>query len=317
MRKYYALDSGDVASSPSLAEVSKMVTPIDAAAPTSIRPLPITAPVLKSTPNRIPLPNYEDPKSRANYLTQWQSVHGPLEGRGDTVLKVNEIPRGSTLSAKVLSAQAASKYGIDPALLYSSAMEEGMSGLFKDKNTGIDTKHRKPTDVGYQDFYGDKDFPVNGDWSFGLNTFSDRYPDLVKKGYLPSSFVNNFRGPKNEGQWNKNDFKDAGSAMQAKAAMLKYHYDDIDSYARQRGITLSPKARDFFALAEYNGGEGTGHQMLNDYYNNGHLEGDKFLESRPTTGKGLKSTSYKTVYDNVSRRLKMREGLKSEGLFDN
>ena len=287
---------------------------ITAPMPSTVAPLPINKSLL-AKPNIIPAPNYNDAVSRQNYLKQWQSKYGSLEGRGDTVLKVNEVPRAASGNAKDISKKAAEKYGIDPALLYSSAMEEGMSGLFKDKS-GIDTKHRKPTDFGYQDFYGDKDYPVNGDWSFGINTFSDRFPDLVKAGYLDKDFAKNFRGSGYSGEYNKNDFKTADAALQAKAAMLKYHYDDVDSYAAHRGIKLSPKARDFFALAEYNGGEGTGHQMMNDYHVNGHLEGDKFMEARPTTGKGLKPESYKTVYDNVKRRLKMREGLKAEQLFD-
>lgn len=282
--------------------------------PTAARPLTINKSVLPN-PNLIPKPNYNDPASRLNYLNQWEKKYGNLEGRGDTILKLNEVPRGAKDTGKNISIRAASKYGLDPALLHASAMEEGASGLYKDLS-GKDTKGRKPTDFGYQDFFGDKDFPINGDNSFGLNTFSERFPDLVRKGYLTKDFASKFRGVQNEGQWNKNDFKTPEDAYQAKAAILKYHYDDVDSYSRARGIKLSPKARDFFALAEYNGGEGTGHQMLNDYYNNGHLEGDKFLQKRPTSGKGLKETSYKDVYDHVARRLKMRDNLREQTLFD-
>ena len=294
-------------------------TAINAPAPTGVGPLPITAP--KAGPNVIPLPNYADPKSRINYLQSWQKQYGNLEGRGDTVLKVNETPRGGTDSAKNLAAKSGKQYGVDPALLYSSAMEEGMSGLFKNQSGGTDTKNRKPGDFGYQDYYGDKDFPINGGQSFGFQTFAERFPDLVKKGYLPQSFASNFRGVKaaladqNE-QHDANNFKTADAALQAKAAMLKYHYDDVDSYAKQRKIELSPKARDFFALAEYNGGEGTGHQMLNDYYNNGYLKDDRFLKERPTSGAGLKLTSYKDVYDHVNRRIKMSYALKEQKLFD-
>lgn len=323
MRKYYAIlpsEGGEVeelpktAATPSLASLPTMANPIVAPVPAAAPSLPIKAASIP--PDRIPLPNFNDAASRGNYLKQWQGKYGSLEGRGDTVLKVNETPRTGSATAKEISAKAAGKYGLDPALLYSSAMEEGMSGLFKDKS-GIDTKHRKPSDFGYQDYYGDKEYPIEGKENFGLNTFADRFPDLVKKGYLSADFAKNFRGAKNEtGGFLRNDFKSVDAAMQAKAAIMKYHYDDIDSYAAHRGIKLSPKARDFFALAEYNGGEGTGHQMLNDYYNNGHLEGDKFLQGRPTTGKGLKADSYKAVYDNVARRLRMQEGLKKEGLFD-
>jgi hypothetical protein len=315
MRIFYDIDPNDVGGG-AIAPVSGTVNPISAPAPTTVKPIPLTVPTKPPVnPNLIPQPNYNDPASRANYLKQWSGLYGNLEGRGDTVLKVNDVPRAGSSTAKNISTKAASQYGVDPALLYSSAMEEGLSGLFKDRGTGLDTKHRKPGDFGYQDFYSDKEYPVAGKESLGLNTFADRFPDLVKGGYLPKDFSKNFRQTEGAPGEMKNNFKNVESAMQAKAAMLKYHYDDIDSYAAHRGIKLSPKARDFFALAEYNGGEGTGHSMLNDYYNNGQLEGDKFLQQRPTSGKGLKDTSYKDVYDHVNRRVKMASALKEQSLF--
>lgn len=310
---------------PTSEKIATPVGAIEAAAPTTIPAAPIKPglmnPPVPLGPNRIPLPDYSNQTSRNNYLKSWQQQYGPLEGRGDTVLKINETPRGASDTMKNMAVKYGQQYGIDPALLHASAMEEGASGLFKNKD-GTDTKGRKPGDFGYQDYFGDKDFPVNGGQSFGFTTFAERFPDLVKGGYLPKEFANNFRGKTNEGQYSANDFKSTDAAMQAKAAMLKMHYDDIDSYAKKRGVALSPKARDFFALADYNGGEGTGHQMLNDYYNNGYLKDDKFLEKRPTSGKGLKESSYGAVsstnegiYAHVARRLKMRDNLKEQSLF--
>jgi hypothetical protein len=320
VRKYYAIEPNEGGGE----ELPKTaVSPALAALPNTgvnsiVAPNPSAAPILpiKSTPpsNKIPLPNYNDPSSRGQYLKNWATQYGNLEGRGDTVLKVNDIPRTGNDTAKNISKKAADQYKIDPALLYSSFMEEGGSGLFKDKGTGIDTKHRKPTDFGYQDYYGDKDYPINGGQSFGFQTFSDRYPDLVKGGYLPKDFSKNFRGKGNEGQYSANDFKDVQSAMQAKAAMLKYHYDDVDSYAAHRGIKLSPKARDFFALAEYNGGEGTGHSLMHDYNQKGLLEGDKFLTERPESSK--KAPENLDVYSHVMRRVRMAQNLKEQSLFD-
>jgi hypothetical protein len=268
-----------------------------------------TAPAL---PTLIPKPNYADPVSRLQYAKSFYKQYpGIGHGNGDTPLRINEVPNTDfdKQTPKQMSTEIGSKLGIDPALLYSSAMNEGMSGLWNDKEGNI---------VGTSD----KKFPVSGYNSFGLDNFSDAYPALVKKGYLPPDFQNNFVKhviPPQEGDnkttVNSADFVDAKSALTAKAAMMKMEYDDIDSYTKQRKITLSPKARDFFALADYNGGEGTGHQMINDYNKNGLLEGDKFLESRPTSGTGLKAGSYKKVYQNVSQRLAMRDALKEQQLF--
>jgi len=261
----------------------------------------------------IPLPNYADPKSRGQFTQNYYNQYPKIgHGNGDTPLRVNEIPETDfdTETPKQMATEAGKKLGIDPALLYSSAMYEGMSGLWKDKDGNIDLS-------------GDPKFPVSGYQNFGLDTFSDAFPGLVKKGYLSPDFQQNFNKrviPALEGDnktaVNSADFKDAKSAMMAKAAMIKDNYDDIDSYAKQRKITLSPKARDFFALVDYNGGSGTGHQMLNDYYNNGYLEGDKFLNARPTSGKGLKADSYKTVYNNIQQRVEMARGLHEQKLFD-
>jgi hypothetical protein len=331
MRFFYDIDPSDSGGggslTPTIANLpTTAVKPIAAPPPTTVGPLPINKSALATpNPRLIPTPNYADPNSRNQYLQSWQKQYGPLEGRGDTVLKVNEVPRGASDTIKNLATKSGKQYGIDPALLYSSMMEEGASGLFKNQSGNKDTKGRSPGQFGYQDLYYDKDFPVSGNNSFGLNTFADRFPDLVKKGLLPAEFAKNFRGAKSENidqDLGRDDFKDTNSAVQATAALLKNHYDDIDSYAKQRGIKLSPKARDFFALADFNGGEGSGHKMLNDYYNNGYLENDKFLEKRPTSGKGLTASSYgptqlgnEGMYNHIARRLKMASALKEQGLF--
>jgi hypothetical protein len=275
--------------------------------------IPATVGTTPATPGKIPLPNYDDPKSRAQYAQNFYNQHPKIgHGVGDTPLRINEVPDTDVdkLTPKQMAVGASKNLGLDPALLYTSAMNEGMSGLWKDKNGQIP-------------YSGDDKYPISGYNSFGLDTFSDAFPGLVKKGYLPADFQKNFNKrviPPQDGDnkvsVNSADFKDANSAMQAKAAMIKMNYDDIDSYAKQRKIALSPKARDFFALVDYNGGTGTGHNMLYDYYNNGYLEGDKFMDSRPTTGKGLKADSYKQVYQNISQRLTMRDALVEQTLFD-
>lgn len=264
----------------------------------------------------VPLPDYMSPQSRLAYVQSIRNKYGAsMQGRGDTILNVNEIPRGGSSSAKNIATAIGKKYGIDPALLYSSAMEEGMSGLFKSRATGLDTRNRKPTEIGYQDFYGDKEYPVNAEYSLGLGTITERLPDLIRKGYLPKDFAKNMRGAANEGAYNKADFKNVESALEAKAALMKSIYDHVDSFSKTKGIKLSPKARDFFALAEYNGGEGAIYNRMMDYHRSGALQGDRFLETRPKFDESVKDT-YKDVYGHVIPRMKMAETLKKERLFD-
>jgi hypothetical protein len=264
---------------------------------------PVAQPINSTPAGALQRPNYDDPKSRLQYAEQFRQKYGTLPGRGDTVLRVNEVPEGGTDTAKDSATKAASKLGLDPALLYSSAMEEGMSGLFPDKNGEISTGDGKPPDPKYQ---------VDGFYNYGLDNFHDQFPELVKRGYLPKDFDYKPHTTKNENGQSVNSayFKTPEDAMQAKAAYVKYEQDDIDKYAKQKGITLSDKARQFFTLINFNGGEGTGHKMI-DYYNSkGLLAGDKYLSVAPAEGLRL-APSWK----NVVPRIKMAEGLKKEGLF--
>jgi hypothetical protein len=256
-------------------------------------------------PERIPLPDYNDPQSRLNYAKAWVAKYGSLmEKRGDTPLRINEKPEWGTASAKELSIKAAKNVGLNPALLYASAMEEGMSGLYPRKFEG------KADQV---DFSGDDAFPVSGFVNFGVDNFSDAYAGLVKKGYLPADFNKNFKKSvetnEKKQKVNSANFKDADSALQAKAAMVKASEDEIKNIASKNKIDLSDKAKEFFTLVTYNAGSGNAEKMLKEYSKSGYLKDDKFLDKRP-------SDSWKAPYENTIRRVKMRDALKKEGYFD-
>jgi hypothetical protein len=261
----------------------------------------------------IPRPNYDDPKSRMNYLGEWGKKYGDLQGRGDTILKINEVPRAGSDTAGNIATKVGNKFGIDPALLHASAMEEGASELFKDKS-GLDTKHRKPGDFGYMGDYGDKQFPVNGANSMGLPDFSKRFPDLVAGGYLPKSFQEKFRGKAGAGEFGENNFKSVDDAMTAKAALMKYGNDYVDKEAKKNGVTLSPNQKDFFTLAWFNGGEGAVQKRLPQYAQRGYLKDDNFINQRPKEEEGKPDNL--DVWGHVTRRLKMRDNLHKEGYFN-
>lgn len=269
-------------------------------APTPVSPT-VTGPnePIKGT---IPKPDYNNPQSRLNYAHEIVKQYGPLmQGRGDTFLKVNEVPETGTdtETPKQMTDTAASKLGIDPALLYASAMEEGMSGLWGNKKGEIDSSN-------------DEKYPISGFVSFGLDNFSDAFPGLVKKGYLSKEFSNQFKKSveTNEKQDSVNsaNFKTASAAMQAKAAMIRDAQDTTEQYAKANNITLSPKAKEFFTLVNYNAGDGNMKKMLKEYNRSGYLNGDKFLEKRP-------SDSWKGPYENVIRRIQAANALKKEGLW--
>jgi hypothetical protein len=257
----------------------------------------------KEEPKEIPKPDYDDPNSRLKYAEEFSKKYGPeMHGRGDTPLRVNETPDSGSASAKEMSTKAASKYGLDPATFYSSSMEEGMSGLFGDKK-------------GKVDFSGDDKHPISGYVSFGLDNFNDLYPELVKKGYLDKDFAGKFkksvepsRKGDNKTAVNSANFVDTDSALQAKAATVKYAQDQTEEFANKNNIELSPKAKQFFSLVNYNSGQGNMQKMLSEYHKKGYLKDDKFLEKRP-------DENWKQPYSNVARRLAMADALKKEKLF--
>lgn len=261
-------------------------------------------PVPKDSGGRIPLPDYSNPESRLAYAKAFTQKYGPLmSGRGDTPLRINEFPSWVTTRtpSKQLSVNASKGLDLDPALLYSSAMEEGFSGLYPDKNNMVNT------------WSENKDYPVSGYKNLGVDNFSDAYPGLVKKGYLPADFNKNFvkRSQENEKgvMVNSADFKTPEAGLQAKAAMMRASRDEVDDYVKSHNIQLSPKARDFFGLISYNAGGGNAKKMIDDYNRSGYLKDDNFLKQRP-------SQSWKGPYENVIRRLQMADALKNEGYFD-
>lgn len=269
-----------------------------------VTPNPGIAPSANVPPGsgEIPKPDYNDPKSRLNYVIQAKKKYGNfISGRGDTLLHMNETPDTDEIPVKEAAIKAAKPLGIDPVLLYSSAMEEGMSGLFPDKNGKVT--------VGDE---ATKDYPVAGFYNFGMDHFSDVFPELAKRGYLPKDFDYQKSVNKNENHETVNsaNFKTVADALQAKAAYLKMFKDDNEKYAKEKGIELSPKAQQFFTLISYNGGPGTYHKMLNYYNSKGLLKDDKFVDVDP--GKAIDPGK---SFSKVAPRLKMADVLRKEGLF--
>src|SRR6266581_3563386 len=268
--------------------------------------MPQPANAAPATNSRIPLPNYKDPASRLKYAQAFTQKYGPLmQGRGDAPLRINEVPNTAfdKLPVKQSSINAAKRLGLDPGVLYASAMEEGVSGMFKKGFEG----------EGHFNSSADEKFPISGFAGAGLDNFGSAFKGLVKKGYLPADFENKFHKTlmtNEKGQATESgDFRSVEDVMQAKSAMLKDSEDQVLGYAKKNNIQLSPKAKQFFSLVNYNAGEGNAQKMLQDYYKSGALKDDTFLKARPTSGGNLKSISWKQPYENVIRRIKMADAL--------
>jgi uncharacterized glyoxalase superfamily protein PhnB len=190
-------------------------------------------------------------------------------------------------SAELVKA-AAQRAGIDPSFLYASAYQEGMNQAIA-----------KPDDV--SEAYlnakvSSKDFPVDGFLDYGLDTFGTKFPDLVKKGYLPQDFKYHPYPAENEKKEKVTTaaFRNNEDAILAKAAFLKDGMDNIDGYAKKLGVSLDDKARQYFTLAAFNGGIGNAQIMMKEYA--AAKDKKAFIE------KGL--TSRGGVHKNIAPRLK-------------
>ncbi len=275
---------------------------------------------------KIPLPDYNNPESRLNYAKTFNSTYGQngiLSGYGDIPLRVNEKPQWGSDTSKNLALKEANKLGLDPALLYTSSMIEGQSGLYpqKDKKTGEMRVHTS----------GNKEYPVSGAFSFGLDSFSDYLPTLKKKGYLPQDFDKNFTIDVDDNASDPNNnqgvlFKTTDAGVQAKAAMMRAFYDESDDYAKKKNINLSPEQRDFFALAHFNSGS-HGFEMMDAYNKAGVLKNNDFINKMPNVdvpfmynGKQMSPEASqklnKQIYGNVTPRLAAARGLKDQDLFN-
>lgn len=270
-------------------------------------------------PARIPLPDYANPESRLAYAIAFRDKYGKdaLRGYGDIPLRINEKPMYGSRTSKELALQEAKALGLNPALFYASSMIEGQSGLY---SGAAKLPDGRPAWRGYT---GDKDYPISGLWGFGLDSFTDYYPTLVKKGYLPKDFDKQFRVWDKEGGPLGKDadpeiamFKNTDAGVKAKAAMMRAFYDELDDYAKNKNIKMTPEQRDFFALAHFNSGA-HGYKMLEAYNKAGLLKKGGFLEKMPNIPvEGVSPALHQKIYSNVLPRILAARGLKSEGYFD-
>lgn len=255
-----------------------------------------------SAPKTIPRPAPDNEKSVQHYRNELHKKYGDkLEGREDIPEYLSQTYENETTPVKDIITKSASKSGLRPSLFYASSMEEGMRGLFP-------TARNK----GKIDYSGNDAYPISGYVNFGLDNFADRYPELEKKGYLPSGFDKNFQkspevNEKKE-KTNSANFKDLSSAVQAKAAMVKYSQDQITKFAQDKKIPLSDKAKEFFTLATYNAGSGNAEKMLEEYSKQGYLKDDKFLDKQP-------SKYWEGPYKNVKKRIDAANALQQEQYF--
>lgn len=239
-----------------------------------------------------------------------QYVVGGRETWGEVLDKQLPLAPGTTVRSAITNASKTT--GVDPSLLYSSAMEEGLGYALSRPDETSEAYYmwsEKNKDLA-------KKYQVDGFYNYGLDRFGEAgvMESLQKKGYLPKDFKDKFTvyDAYNE---KKERIKTAAflsdqDALTAKAAMLRDTQDQLNAYVTKKNYKLTPEQMDFFALAGYNSGLGNMQKMIESYNQKDYLKDNKFLDP------SFKPASYMPIYTNVQRRLQNRNILKTEGYFE-
>lgn len=187
---------------------------------------------------------------------------------------------------------AAKTGGISPALLLASAFGEGMNKAIA-----------KPDEISqsYLDNVTGDDltnFPVDGFYNYGLDTFGGRFKDLKTKGFLPQDWdetrFKSFEALNEKKQKTSSAaFRNNEDALIAKSAIIRDEMELVKGYAKKNNIPLDDDSLNYFTLASYNAGFGNAQAMLDEF--NRTPDKKKFIKEGLTTKKG--------VHKNISPRL--------------
>lgn len=237
---------------------------------------------------KLPLPTGEPPKT---VLPEGSPLPKPPDDPEEPFVRKmygsNMSYDNRPMSAIVKSVSEKTK--INPSLLLSSAMQEGMNQAITHPDE-VSEAYVNSKDIDHNAF------PVDGFYNYGLDRFGDNYQRLKK--YLPEGFeqrfkpfkaINEKKEPITTAAFDTNE-----SALIAKSAMLKDAQVQIEEYAKKKGITIPEEDKDYFVLSAYNGGIGNGKSILDEYAK--AKDKRKFIDEGQTTKK--------QVHSNISPRLK-------------
>lgn len=191
--------------------------------------------------------------------------------------------------AHIVASNAAKKVGINPALFFSSAFQEGFNKAIAKPDEASEA---------YSNAKIGSDFPVDGFFNYGLDTIGTRLPELIKKGYLPVDFGSKMKtydafNEKKE-KVSTAAFRNNEDALTAKAAFMRDAQDKVSEWARKKGATLDEDAMNYFTIAAYNSGEGNAQKMF-----------DKYLSAKDKKAWIEKGDSqWQKVHKNLSPRMK-------------
>jgi hypothetical protein len=188
----------------------------------------------------------------------------------------------------------ATKTGVSPSLLMSSAFQEGMNKAINNPD-----EVSIPYDEAQVKGLIPADYPVDAFWNYGIDQFDKYLPSIQKD--LPEGFDQRYKTyqAKNEkGEpINTVAFKTNEDALLVKSLILKNALSEVDNYAKERGVTLDDKSRNYLALAKYNSAEENFPIMFDEVSK--AKDRDKFITGGLTRRKGVHTNIYPRI-ENMS-----------------
>lgn len=216
----------------------------------------------------------DDPKKKENPF-----------GKEMRVLSHKKLPYDN-LDSLELSRVAAKQTGVNPALLLPSAFQEGLNKAIA---------HPDEVSEAYINAKIGDDFPVDGFYNYGIDKFGDYLPKIQQ--YLPKDFEQRYKTFQATNEIGEPittvAFKSNQDAMIVKGAILRDAMNEVDTYAKEKGVVLDEDAKNYFTLARYNAKPETFKLMMDEYSQ--AADKKKFIKE------GL--TSKKNIHKNISPRL--------------
>lgn len=196
-------------------------------------------------------------------------------------------------TVKDVLTSAAKRGNIDPSFLFSSAWQEGFNlSVLRpgEASQAYDNAQKKDKSL--------NDYPIDGFYNYGLDTFGDNYDKLKK--YLPEGFEKNIKffdafNEKNQ-KVKTVAFKNNEDALVAKAAYLNSMRSDVNDYAKKKGLEIDDRTGNYFTLASYNGGFGNARKIIDQY--SASSDREHFID------KGLTQQGqiHKNIYPRIERQ---------------
>jgi len=267
---------------------------------TSTKPSDTTKPttVIETTKEETPKTETSVPnltKTSSKNRTAWKDRYGSDTHYFRGYLDKADPATGRKV--KDIISDVSKKTGVDPNLLYTTAMAEG-----------LDNYNFEPYPSGYVNEY-----PVSGIGHLGLDTIFDKKDALIKGGYLKPEYFDEIRAKDFNNEKSEDvtsaDFKDLDQGLEGVAAFLNHSNDRLDSWSKRKGINLTDRQRQFFQNVAYNAGQGNARKMIESYKRQGFLKDEKFISEQPTK-------SWSQIHKHMNRRVGAQIGLDEQNILN-